>query len=60
MQAANLTLDQEVDVREEGGHIITEPLRPARYDLAVLLDGITEDNLHGESSTGDAVGREIW
>jgi len=60
MKAANLTLDQEVDVREEGGHVVLEPLRPAQYDLAVLLDGITEGNLHGEISTGDAVGREIW
>jgi len=60
MQAAHLNLDQEVDVREEGGRVIIEPVRHASYDLASLLDGITDDNLHGEIPTGDAVGREVW
>lgn len=60
MRAAGLNLDQEVEVREEGGRVILEPVRAVPYDLASLLDGITEDNLHGEVSTGDVVGREIW
>lgn len=60
MRAAHLNLDQEVDVREEGGCVIIAPARPTSYDLASLLDGITEDNLHGEILTGVALGREIW
>lgn len=60
MRAAHLDLDQEVDIREEGGCVVIQPVRPASYDLASLLDGITEGNLHGEISTGDAVGREVW
>lgn len=60
MQAAGLNLDQEVEVREEGGRVILEPVRNVSYDLASLLDGITEDNLHAEIPTGDAVGREAW
>jgi len=53
-------LDQEVDVRVEGGCVIVQPVRPVSFDLASLVDGITGDNLHGEISTGDAVGREMW
>jgi len=60
MQAAHLNLDQEVDVREDGGRVIIEPVRHATYDLASLLDGITQANLHGEIPTGDAVSREVW
>ncbi len=60
MRAANLNLDQEVDVREEEGCVVIAPLRPISYALASLLDGITEDNLHEEVLTGDAVGRESW
>lgn len=60
MQAANLNLDQEVEVREERGCVIIAPVRPVSYDLAWILDSITEDNLHGEISTDEAVGREIW
>jgi antitoxin MazE len=60
MQAAHLDLDQEVDVREEGGSIVMTPVQRPTYDLALLLEGITDDNLHGEISTGEAVGREAW
>ena len=42
MQAANLSLDETVDVREEGGRIVIEPVSPGEYDLTRLLDGITK------------------
>lgn len=60
MRAAGLNLDQEVEIREEGGRVVLEPVRNVSYDVVSLLDGITEDNLHGEIPTGDAVGREVW
>jgi antitoxin MazE len=59
MQAANLSLDETVDVREESGRIVIEPVRPSEYDLAQLLDGITKKNLHTEISFGLAVGKEM-
>jgi antitoxin MazE len=31
-----------------------------KYDLDELLAGITPDMLHGETSTGHAVGNEEW
>jgi antitoxin MazE len=58
MEAARLSLDDTVDVREEGGRIIIEPVREKEYDLAQLLAGITPENLHAEVSFGPAIGRE--
>ena len=60
MQAAALELDQTVDVREEGGRIVIEPIRPPVYALSALLAGITDDNLHAPQEMGPAVGGEVW
>jgi antitoxin MazE len=60
MEAASLHLDETVDVREEGGRIVIDPVRPAEYDLANLLAGITPENMHGEVSFGAAVGKEAF
>ena len=60
MAAASLSLDAVVDVREEGGRIVIDPVRPNEYDLANLLDAITPDNLHGEVGFGAAVGKEAF
>lgn len=49
MGAARLNLDDAVNVREEGGRIIIEPVRPSVYDLTELLANITPDNLHTET-----------
>ena len=58
MEAAHLRLDDTVDVREEGGRIILEPVPEKAFSLAELLDGITDENLHGEVSFGPATGKE--
>ena len=60
MQAIRLQLDQTVDVREESGRIVIEPIRPSEYDLDELVSGISADNLHGPGDTGAPVGREVW
>ena len=60
MQAAQLRLEEPVDVREEGGRIVIEPVRRKQYDLTELLKGITRENLHDEAEFGRAVGKEAW
>lgn len=60
MEATRLRLDEIVDVREEGGRIIIEPVRPSHYDLDHLLAGITPENLHAEVNYGPAVGKESF
>lgn len=58
MEATKLKLDDVVDVREENGRIVIEPVRERRYDLDALLSGINEENLHGEVGFGPALGKE--
>ncbi len=58
MTAANLSLDQEVDVREEAGRIVIDPVRPAEYRLVDLIAGITDENRHDEVDFGPPVGTE--
>ncbi|MDM0116425.1 AbrB/MazE/SpoVT family DNA-binding domain-containing protein [Variovorax sp. J22R133] len=60
MAAARLHLDETVDVREEGGRIVIEPVRPGEFELATLLARITPENVHGEVVFGAAVGKEIF
>ena len=60
LEAAQVRLDQPVDVREEGGRIVIEPLRPRRYDIDALVSGITDENRHDPVELGPAIGREAW
>ena len=59
MQATNLVLDEMVDVREEAGRIIIEPIRKA-YELDVLLKRITSKNQHAAVDFGSQSGKEVW
>ena len=58
MQTARLELDQPVDVREENGRVVVEPIRTTEYDLATLIAGITDRNRHEEIDFGRPVGKE--
>lgn len=60
LQAAALALDEDVDVREEAGRIVIEPVRRKSYDLSQLLRGVTSKNLHQAVEFGAAAGKEIW
>jgi antitoxin MazE len=60
LEAAQVRLDQPVDVREEGGRIVIEPLRLARYDIEALVAGITDENRHDPIEMGKPVGQEVW
>jgi antitoxin MazE len=59
MESARLQLDDTVDIREEGGKIVIEPVDTAEYDLDSLVSGITPANRHGEISFGPPAGREL-
>ena len=60
MQATRLDLDEVVDVREEAGRIVIEPVRQKTYELDQLLKGITAKNQHEAIDFGPAVGKEAW
>ena len=58
MQAAHLQLDDFVDIREEGGRIVIEPIQNDASNLDRLLAGITAENLHTEADFGAPAGKE--
>ncbi|WP_158808315.1 AbrB/MazE/SpoVT family DNA-binding domain-containing protein [Beijerinckia sp. L45] len=60
MAAAALSIDQAVDVREEGGRIIIEPVAAPTYGLDELLARMTPDTFQDEIEFGPPVGSEVW
>lgn len=59
MAAAALHIDQEVDVREEDGRIVIDPVMHS-YDLDELLAKMTPDTFPEANEFGTAVGNEFW
>ncbi len=60
MEAASLRLDQAVDIREEDGRVIIEPVEAPRYDLDDLLAAMTPDTFPEVVTFGAPVGDEPW
>lgn len=48
-----------VDISVERGSLRIRPARP-RYSLSDLVRRISRQNIHGQVSTGEPVGRETW
>ena len=49
-----------VDVSVANGRLVASPVQPVKVRLADLLRHVKPSNLHGELTTGPAVGRESW
>jgi antitoxin MazE len=60
MVATHLHLDEDVDVREEKGRIVIEPVRQKSYRLEDLVRGINAKNLPKLADFGPPVGKEVW
>lgn len=60
LKATQLALDEAVDVREEAGRIVIEPVHVKKFNLRKLLKGINRKNLHREIDFGPAQGKEVW
>lgn len=60
LEATEVQLNEVVDIREEGGRIVIEPVRDKKYKLDDLLMGITKDNIHEEIDFGRPEGKEVW
>jgi antitoxin MazE len=60
MAAAALRIDQAVDVREEGGRIIIEPITAPSFDLDALLAGMVPHTFPEIVEFGPEVGNEAW
>ena len=44
----------------EGGFLVKPVHSKPKYTLRELVDGITEENRHGEIDSGEPRGAEIW
>ncbi|MDO8902260.1 MAG: AbrB/MazE/SpoVT family DNA-binding domain-containing protein [Phenylobacterium sp.] len=60
MAAASLRIDQAVEVREEDGRIIIEPVAAPSYDLDDLLAKMTPETFPEDIDFGGPVGDEAW
>ena len=56
----NLQHDANVDLSLIDGKLIVTPINQPEVTLEQLLEGVTEDNIHGEIDTGAPVGKEVW
>lgn len=52
--------DSPVEVIIIDGKLVVVPIEEPEISLEELLASITPENLHGEVSTGTAVGHEVW
>ena len=52
--------DDEVELACRGRELVITIRNQPRSKLDVLLEGVTEENLHGEIDTGQPVGDEAW
>jgi antitoxin MazE len=57
---AHLKNDSVVEVSLVDGQIVIKPVAAQVWSLEQLLSGVTSNNLHHETETGDAAGNEIW
>lgn len=60
LKATRVKIEEEVEIREEAGRIVIEPVREKTYKLDDLLKGITKDNLHEAVGFGLPEGKEVW
>ena len=60
--ALEIGLEQNtlVTVSISEGKLLLEPIVEPKYTLEQMLAEVTEDNLHHEVETGEAVGNEVW
>lgn len=59
MAAASLSIDQPVEVREERGRIVIEPVRAPAYGLGALLGAMKPETFPEDADFGPSVGGEI-
>ncbi|EAR23443.1 AbrB/MazE/SpoVT family DNA-binding domain-containing protein [Nitrococcus mobilis] len=59
LERGGLAINDEVEIEQSGDGLLIRRVRPApAYDLAKLVERITEDNRHAEVSWGQPEGEE--
>ena len=57
---ARIELEDLVEIREERGRIVIEPVRRKTFAIEDLVKGIRPSNLHNPVELGPPVGNEVW
>lgn len=52
--------ETSIELRLAEGGLVIEPTTEYAPTLAELLNGITDENKHGEMLDGPPVGKEVW
>ena len=60
MAAASLSVDQAVDLREENGRIVIEPVCGPTYTLDELVADMRPETFPDDESCGQAIDQETW
>jgi antitoxin MazE len=59
-QDVGLEEDSPIEISVRKGEVVIASSPPPPLTLEALLNGITDENLHGEIDSGPAVGNEVW
>lgn len=59
-EEAGVYEESEVEMNSVDGKIVISPSLTRKYSLKKLLSNVRKEKLHGETDTGEAVGREEW
>lgn len=60
LAAAEMHIDQEIELRAEDGRIIIEPVKTPRYELDELLAAMVPETFPDDLDFGGPMGEEIW
>lgn len=59
-EEARLAENSTVEVVVRNGKLVVVAVEEPGWTLEELVAGITPENRHGETETGNAVGNEVW
>ena len=60
LSEARIELEDPVEIRQERGRIVIEPVRHKTFAIRDLVKAIHRSNLHNPLETGPPVGHEVW
>lgn len=60
LRAAHLQPGDTVEVWDESGRVVIEPVHGKEYSSVELVKGISPRNLHDEVNSAGPVGKEVW
>ena len=60
VQELAVSVGKSAKIHVRDGSLVVTPVPGPVYTLDDLLNGMTEENLHDEITTGGAAGNEVW